>query len=438
MHPYSYKDSGIEWLGDIPKHWKVDRFKDVIKLRDEKVKVRSEEKNYLELEDLEQGTGRVLNYRDTVDVASAIMKFKRGDVLFGKLRPYLAKYHLAEIDGYCTGEILAMEPFRIHSSYLKFFIGGPSFIEECTVFSYGAKMPRVNWPTQIGTFQIPLPPLPEQEAIAAYLEKACARIDRVIAIKEEQLRKIEAFRDAKTFEIITGKKKKEPKKQTGKDAISSIPDSWKLVRLKSVTSKVNSGVTPKGGSDSYLDEGVPLIRSQNVRDDELNLSDVAYIADEVHHKMKNSHVLSGDVLLNITGASLGRCFYVLDLGPANVNQHVCIIRPSSLILTEFLYFVLRSEVGRAQIFSAFTGSGREGLGFEAIKRFILPSPGKDEQSTICLKLRDLYDKAKAQSDNVRLQIATLTSYRKSLIHECVTGKKQVAEIVKENEAHING
>ena len=114
--------------------------------------------DYLELEDLESGTGRILNRRNTMEVVSDVTLFKKGDVLFGKLRPYLEKYYEAEFDGKCTGEILAFKPQRIASGFLRllrrvFMVHRDNAI----CLAYGAKMPRVNWPTQLAQFNLPLP-----------------------------------------------------------------------------------------------------------------------------------------------------------------------------------------------------------------------------------------------------------------------------------------
>jgi type I restriction enzyme S subunit len=141
--------------------------------------------------------------------------------------------------------------------------------------------------------------------------------------------------------------------------------------------------------------------------------------------MSNSKIENGDVLLNITGASLGRCFYYDLHDEANVNQHVCILRPYKHITTKFLNYIMRSEIGQAQIFGGFKGSGREGLNFEAIKNFRIPLPTKEEQVEIQKQLDNLWQKIQILNNKINNQINKLIDYRKSLINECVTGKKQV-------------
>jgi type I restriction enzyme S subunit len=159
--------------------------------------------------------------------------------------------------------------------------------------------------------------------------------------------------------------------------------AWHQTRLGKRVTKVGSGITPKGGAGVYQSEGIPLIRSQNVRDSMLDLSNVAFISDEINATMRGSAVLPNDVLLNITGASIGRsCVTPENLGPANVNQHVCIIRLDADASPHFLQSFLASHKGQKLIAEAQSGSGREGLNFENIRTFKLIFPTLPEQQKI--------------------------------------------------------
>lgn len=113
------------------------------------------------------------------------------------------------------------------------------------------------------------------------------------------------------------------------------------------------------------------------------MDDIVYVDAETHEFMSNSKVFEGDVLINITGASISRCFYIENLqGEANVNQHVCIVRPAPKIETKFLYFSLRSDVGQQQIDLSQSGSGREGMNFESLGNFSIVIPPLSEQLEI--------------------------------------------------------
>ena len=160
-------------------------------------------------------------------------------------------------------------------------------------------------------------------------------------------------------------------------------DDWEAKIVDNIAQKIGSGVTPKGGKQSYLDEGIPLIRSQNVNRDTVILDDVAFISEATHAAMSNSHVEDGDILLNITGASIGRSALVsTGISPANVNQHVCIIRLRQNDNAAFLQRLISAWQGQREIFRTQAGGGREGLNFEAIKAFKFSFPSLPEQKKI--------------------------------------------------------
>jgi len=407
------------FLDTLPTHWTFDRLKDVVSLRNEKTDESNADEDYLELEDMESGTGRILNRRNTLEVGSAVTLFERGDVLFGKLRPYLEKYYEAEFDGKCTGEILAFKPERIASRFLFYCLGSRWFIERCNALAYGAKMPRVSWEKQLSQFNIPLPPPAEQQRIAAYLDASCAAIDAAVSAKRKQLEALEAFRKS-TLDSEFTKHKDSP-----------------VERVKDVTEKITSGVTPEGGAASYLDAGIPLLRSQNVHFDGLRLDDVAYISAETHADMSGSQLRSKDVLLNITGASIGRCSFVpIGFGEGNVNQHVCVIRPNHKIDYKYLAAFLSSPAGQDQIFSTFTGASRQGLSHKELGLIRVPLPKIQVQRQIVDAIEQRNLRQTTLRRCIEEQIAKLTAYRKSLIHECVTGQRRIAEAdVQHLKAH---
>ena len=163
---------------------------------------------------------------------------------------------------------------------------------------------------------------------------------------------------------------------------AGFTDEWEQRKLGDITTKIGSGKTPCGGSEAYVDDGIPLIRSQNVHDDVVDLSDVAYIDEETNKSMENSLVAYNDVLLNITGASIGRSAVYKGAKPANVNQHVCIIRPTEDYSSDFIQMNLASSNGQKQIDSSQAGGAREGLNFQQIGKMEFAFPSVDEQNKI--------------------------------------------------------
>ena len=201
----------------------------------------------------------------------------------------------------------------------------------------------------------------------------------------------------------------------------SLPTSWRIERVKSIASKIGSGITPKGGAVTYQDNGIPLLRSQNIHFNGIRLDDVAYITQETHDMMSNSKVYTGDVLLNITGASIGRCSYAhSEIKEANVNQHVCIIRPGNKVVTKYLCYFLSSSLGQKQIFSSFTGSSREGLSIREIGQFRLVIPLSNEQLAIAAYLDKTCAAIDKSIEAKQKQLEILDALRKSIINKAVT------------------
>ena len=173
---------------------------------------------------------------------------------------------------------------------------------------------------------------------------------------------------------------------------------WEKHTIGELAIKVGSGVTPKGGETVYKKEGHPFVRSQNVGLGGLLLEDIAYIDDTTHIRQKNTELQIDDVLLNITGASIGRSAVVNEqIAGGNVNQHVCIIRTKDNLVSSFLCNFLLSNYGQKQIDSFQAGGNRQGLNFEQIKSIKIGIPCVKEQSKIAKTLQLLDERIATQN-----------------------------------------
>ena len=173
---------------------------------------------------------------------------------------------------------------------------------------------------------------------------------------------------------------------------------WKMCTIGELTTKVGSGVTPRGGEAVYKTEGHPFVRSQNVGLGNLLLDDIAFIDEETHLRQKSTELQFNDVLLNITGASIGRSALVdKQIVGGNVNQHVCIIRTKENLVPSFICSFLLSNYGQRQIDSFQAGGNRQGLNFEQIKSIKITIPSKDEQIKIDKLLRAIDERIATQN-----------------------------------------
>lgn len=281
-------------------------------------------------------------------------------------------------------------------------------------------MANVSLPIkEIAKIEIPLPPLAEQlKFVKEYsiLEKSKGKLDIEIT---HQLDLVKQLRQSFLREAMQGKlvkqnpedepaskllsrikdkkeqlvkdkliKKQKPLPPVSEDEIPfETPDGWEWCRLGVVCEKIGSGSTPKGSN--YSKSGYPFFRSQNIHNNGLVYDDIKYISVDVQNRMNGTIVKGDDILLNITGGSLGRCAHVpLSFAGGNVSQHVCIIRP---IGCENLFFhkLVLSPLLQEYIFTSTTGAGREGLPKYNLEQFVVPIPPLSEQKIIVLKLDEL-------------------------------------------------
>lgn len=412
----------------LPDDWAVDRFKDVALLRDERTGEASEVEDYLELEDLESCTGRILNRRNTMEVSSDVTRFKKGDVLFGKLRPYLEKYYVAEFDGKCTGEILAFNPKRIDNRFLFYCLASSWFIQRCNMLAYGAKMPRVNWPTQLAQFDLPLPSRSEQHRIAAYLDANCAALDAAVVAKRHQLDTLHALQRATIQRVVTrGLAEDVEIQSTGNAWMDGVPCGWQLVSLKRVA-EIQGGLTLGKEYEGPLIER-PYLRVGNVQDGHLDLEDVSII--EIPPAVAAGVELRpGDVLMTEGGDldKLGRGYlWNGEIEGCLHQNHIFAVRCfRHKLVPKFLTYVTAAKYGR----DYFEATGKRTTNLACtnatkVGQFPVPLPQVREQERLIEYLDTRLGQLRSLQRILGEQIDTLVAYRRSLIHECVTGQQRV-------------
>jgi len=205
--------------------------------------------------------------------------------------------------------------------------------------------------------------------------------------------------------------------------LPTIPESWAYTSIGELEIFIGSGITPLGGKSVYVKQGVPFIRSQNVYPTGLVIKDMAFITQEIHNKMSRTKLKEKDVLLNITGASIGRATYVPEnFGEGNVNQHVCIIRLESVISYKFTVLFLNSPIGQDLIFSKQGGVTREGLNYGQVRNFIIPVPPLDEQQEIVRRVEAMFKLADTVEKRVETAILRAEKLTQTILAKAFRGE----------------
>ena len=439
------KNSGVEWIGEIPDEWEVRKFKyffDIYGGSGFKEEYQGQENGdfpFCKASDI-NGTEKNLisakNYvnQDLVDKESYII-IPKNSILVSKIGEALKKNHRKVnlvnciVDNNCEGFVLNSKNDINYLYYVLKCI-------DMSWFDNGGTIPSIN-NFKLKNFLLPNCLYETQQRIASYLDKKCSKIEETIQNQQQVIEKLKAYKQSLITEAVTGKVKivngkacgeYESYKDSGVEWIGKIPNGWNLTKIAYITTKIGSGKTPNGGAAIYIDEGVLFIRSQNVYNEGLLLDEPMFISDEIDDDMKSTRLANNDVLLNITGGSIGRCcIYEKKYGRANVNQHVCIIRViPTKVIPKFMQLFWISKVGEISIDIYQTGGNREGMSGDAISKTLIPLPSMNEQKEIA----DYLDKKCTAIDTAIEQkqelIEKLTEYKKSLIYECVTGKKEIS------------
>lgn len=197
------KDSSVEWIGDIPKHWNIKKLKYNTSTIDTK-------KDFVK-EDIYIGLENVLSYEGRINDYGKLVKdskekyFEKGNILYSKLRPYLAKAFIADITGSCSGEFIVFESFKGNKRYLLYWLISQLFTDFINATSYGAKMPRSSW-DYIKETSIPRPPKHEENEIVSYLDNKLSQINKLIDNKTKIIKELEIYKNSLIYEYVTGKK----------------------------------------------------------------------------------------------------------------------------------------------------------------------------------------------------------------------------------------
>lgn len=437
----AYEEQNFGFLGDLPSHWKRRRLRftasEPLMYGANEAAV-SEDRTlprYIRITDVKSdGTLHEDTFRSLSEEIAAPYILQDGDILLarsgatvGKSFQYFDDWGRAAYAGYLIRYRTDRDVIiaRFASYYFQtecYWSCIKSTLIQSTIENFSAEKYK--------DLYLPIPEDREQKQIADFLDWKTGQIDALIAKKKKLIEKLKERRIAVITHAVTkGLNPDAPMHDSGIPWLGQVPEHWEVEKLKFSVSKVGSGVTPKGGAESYEQSGIPLLRSQNIHFDGLRMDDVVFILQDTHEAMGNSQVKDGDVFINVTGASIGRCYFAdEDLGGANVNQHVCIVRPEEALLTRFLHYLFWSELGQLQIQLEQGGSGREGLNFVSIKNFVFPLPKPSEQQLIVdhmdVTLRQLSGLISKAKDAVQL----LTEYRTALITAATTGKIDVRAV----------
>lgn len=412
------KDSGIEWVGMIPAHWGICKIKYTVTQET----LRAENNGgYIGLENVESWSGKIIDkHNENVVVEGASLAVCPNDILFGKLRPYLAKCAIAEKSGCCSTEFIVMRPHSIEGRFLKYVMLTPQFIDMVNMSTYGAKMPRANWDF-IGNALLAMPSRDEQAAIASYLDAQCAKIDEIIAQAKASIEDYKQWKASIIYEAVTkGLDPNVEMKDSGIEWIGKIPKQWGIKQIRYLfelrDERNDLPLEQVNLISLYTDLGV--VQHSDL---EKITGNKAVTADGY------KQVYPNDIVVNIILCWMGAIGMSNYAGVTSPAYDVYKPKDSQVTLSKYYHYLFRTArfngkcytVGRGIMAMRWRTYSSE---FRAIK---VPVPSYKTQvqiveylDSVCSKIDDLISEKQSLIDN-------LESYKKSLIYEVVTGKRRV-------------
>lgn len=427
LAPYpEYKDSGVPWLGKIPAHWEVHPLKRMAK----NILETTTEKNFLELyvalEHIESKTGNLRkNYEG--HFSGQVKRFSSEDVLFGKLRPYLAKVALPMESGVCVGEILAIRPNGdlLNKLFLSNVMLSHRFIDIVNSSTYGAKMPRAEW-TFIGNLGFPLLPAEEQTQIARFLDWKTAQINKFIRNKR---RLIELLKEQKqnviNRAVTRGLDPSVKLKPSGVEWIGDIPEHWTVAPLKHLAS-INARVLPESTDQNYKFKYFDI---SSVGTGCLSGEPETLCFGQAPSRARRI-LKKGDTILSTVRTYLKAVYYVSDeVEDWIASTGFAALTPKEAIHPPFLGLVIQSDNFINRVIQESTGVAYPAIAETKLGTLHLAYPESiEEQQAI---LEHITDSSKAIDQAItraEREIELMREYRTRLISDVVTGQVDVRGI----------
>lgn len=419
-----YKATRWPEVGHIPVGWEARRLKFSVKLRNEKIEAESADLDYMGLEHIESWTGKRIE-DETASSEGIATRFEKNDVLFGKLRPYLAKVYLAEKEGMATTEalILMTEPALV-PVFLKYLLLSEKFIDAVSGSTFGAKMPRANWEA-IGGLPILIPSHAEQQQIAAFLDWKTGQIDALIAKKKELMDKLKEKRLAVITQAVTkGLNPAAPLRDSGIPWLGNVPEGWEVKRFKFLAS-IRYGL---GEPPEYVNEGLNLVRATDVSKGTIARDGFKKIRAEDVPWERNPALQKDEIIVVRSGAYTGDSAIV----PADLEGAIAgfdMVVTATNMQPELLAWALLSPyLLEAQIYQARLRAAQPHLNSQELGSFIVVVPPKSEQQIIANYIHENTGQIDALMSKVMDAIARLTEYRTALITAATTGKIDVRQV----------
>ena len=413
------KNSGVEWIGAIPTTWHTKKMKYISNFIQNKYSSDYGLLPYIGLENIASWSGSFISTNSQYDREQSLI-CEPEDILFGKLRPYLAKVYMNDRLCCCSNEFAVIRVNGQNKRYMWYQLLSHGFIFEIDRSTYGTKMPRANAEFIRNVF-VALPSEIEQQKIANYLDKMCAEIDAVLEKTRASIEEYKKLKQAVITQAVTkGVRGDRPMKDSGIEWIGEIPAEWNKDKVIRVFSVIGSGTTPKSSDENLFDGNTPWIQSGDINGENLFVTKNCVSNSAIESYSALRVYQAPYLVVAMYGASVGNLS--LSMIDACVNQACCVLKKPTINL-KFSFYIFKAV--KDYLAQKAVGGGQPNISQETIKQLWLPIPSADEQIEISNYLDEKCRSVDALIAKKQQYFTEIETYKKSLIYEYVTGKKEV-------------
>lgn len=416
------RDSGIEWIGQIPKGWELRRAKTLFTQRNSKgngIEVLLSPTQKYGVVPQSQLEGVVQVKEDT-----DLQMFKtvhKGDFVIS-LRSFQGGFEYSLYEGVCSPAYQVFYPTSpICDTYYRYLFKSQSFISKMNNLTVGIREGKNIQYVDFANSQIPVPPLAEQERIAVFLNAECAEIDAVLEKTRASIEEYKKLKQAIITQAVTkGIRGDRPMKDSGIEWIGDIPAEWNKDKVIRVFSVIGSGTTPKSSDENLFDGNTPWIQSGDINGENLFVTKNCVSNSAIESYSALRVYQAPYLVVAMYGASVGNLS--LSMIDACVNQACCVLKKPTINL-KFAFYIFKAV--KDYLARKAVGGGQPNISQETIKQLWLTIPSADEQIEISNYLDEKCKSVDALIAKKQQYLTEIENYKKSLIYEYVTGKKEV-------------
>ena len=423
-----YRELPFPWPNQIPVDWVLAKIASVFTERKETVS----DKDFEPLSVTKEGIVPQLDTAAKTDNGDNRKKVLVGDFVINSRSDRKGSSGLSKYDGSVSVINTVLQPLqdKVGGKYIEYLLKNYFFQEE--FYRYGKGIVDDLWSTKYSNMKgipIPLPPLPEQRQIAAFLDHKCALIDTFIQKKTRLIELLKEQKQAIINKAVT--KGIDPNvrlKPSGVEWLGDIPEGWEVKKLKYLCSVISKGTTPSTEGKDFASSGIRFLKGENIFEGEINLQPEFFIDNETHEALKRSQLRENDILIVIAGATIGKIGIVTkEILPANTNQAVCFLRLRDVKNLEYLHLLLQSDFIQRLVRFEAVQAAQPNLAMGVLGNFCIPIAPYEVQIVIVKSIASEIELTHSTINKVQKELTLLQEYKTTLIAEAVTGKIDVRD-----------